>query len=101
MCQSFDDGRLTRTRLTYQDRIVLRTSRQDLQHAAYLVITADDRVELTLTRQVHEVLGELLQTLVVVVGTLALHLLPLAQFLDGLQHFLLCAACVLQDARCR
>ena len=69
-CQSFDDGGLTRTRLTNQNRVVLRTTRQDLQHATNLVVTSDDRVELTLTSQVDQILGILLQRLVVVVGRL-------------------------------
>src|SRR5690606_40950396 len=42
-CQPFDDGGLADTRFSYQDRVVLRTSGQDLDDAANLVIPADHR----------------------------------------------------------
>ena len=68
--QSLDDGRLARSRFTYQDGVVLGASAQYLQHAAYLVVAPDDGVELALPGQLHQVFGIFLQRLVVVVGTL-------------------------------
>ena len=97
--QSLDDGRLTRTRLTYKYRVVLSPSREDLQHAAYLVVTSDDGVELALARLFHQILGILSKTLIVVVGRLRLHFLPLAQLVDGRAHLLLRASGILEDAR--
>ena len=99
--QSFDDGRLTRTGFTDEYRVVLRAAAQDLQHTTNLIVTANDGVELTMTGQLHQVLGVLLQRLVVVVGTLRLHLLPLSQFLDGTAQVLLRDTGILHDAACR
>ena len=46
----------------------------------------------------HEVLGVLLQALVVVVGALGFHALTLAERLDGGKHILLVGTSVLEDA---
>ena len=42
--KAFGDGGLTDTRLPDEDRIVLGASREDLQHAADLIVAADDGV---------------------------------------------------------
>ena len=42
--QAFGDSGLTDTRFTNQDRIVLRSPTQDLEHTTYLVISTDDGV---------------------------------------------------------
>ena len=97
-CQTLHDGGLTRTRFTNQNRVVLRTARENLQHTANLIVTTYHRVELTLTGEVYEVLRKLLQRLIVIVSTLGLHLLSLSQFLDSLQHILLRTAGILHDA---
>ena len=89
MGQSFYDGCLTCTWLTNQNRVVLCAARENLQHTANLVITADDGVELTLTGQVNKVLGIFLERLIVVVGALTLHTLSLTEFKDSLTHVLL------------
>ena len=81
--QSLNDSRFTSTRLTYKNRVVLGAARENLQYATNLVITTDDRVELALTSHLNKILGELLKTLVVVVGTLRLYLLTLTKLLDG------------------
>ncbi len=60
--QTFSYSRLTHTRLTYQNRVVLGTSRQNLKHTAYLLITADYRVELAFFGQLVEVSGETVQS---------------------------------------
>ena len=44
MRQAFGDSGLTYTRFTDQDRIVLRSPTQDLEHTTYLVISTDDGV---------------------------------------------------------
>ena len=99
-CKPFDDGGLTRTGFANQNRIVLGTTTQDLEQTTNLVITANDGVELTLAGKVDEVLGILLQRLVVLVGTLRLHLLTLAQFLNGCTQFFLGNTRILEDTAC-
>ncbi len=100
LSQALHDSRLTGTRFANQYRVVLRTSRQNLKHAANLLITSDNRVELALASLLHQVLGILVKTLVVLVAALALHLLSLSQFLDSPEHFVLRASGILQDAAC-
>ena len=101
LSQTFHDGRLTRTRLTYQDRIVLGAARENLQHAAYLLVTANHRIEFALAGILYQVAGILGECLVVVVCALALHLLSLAQLSDGFPHHFLRQSSILKDARCR
>ena len=100
-CETFHDGGLTRTRLTNQNRIILRAPGKNLQQPSDLIVTTDHWVELAFAGQVHEVLCIFLQRLIVVVSRLRLHLLSLTQFLDGFLHVLLCTARVLHDARGR
>ena len=95
--QPLDDGGLTCTRLTYQNRIVLGTAREDLQHPADLLITSDDRVEFPFAGFVYEVSRIFGECLVVVVCTLALYFLSLPQFLDRFQHLLLRATSIFED----
>ncbi len=97
LSKTFNDSGLTGTWLTDQNRIVLCTSREDLKHTAYLLITSDDRVEFTLAGFVYEVTGIFRERLVVVVSTLTLYFLSLAQFLDCFHHLLLRAACIFED----
>jgi hypothetical protein len=59
--EPFGDGGLPHARLADQDRVVLRAPREHLDHAADLVVAADDRIERALARgfgQVARVLGE-------------------------------------------
>ena len=44
--EPLDDRRLADARLADQHRVVLRAAREDLDHAADLVVAADHRVEL-------------------------------------------------------
>ena len=96
--QTFHDGGLTRARFTYQDRVVLRTARQNLQHASYLVVTAYHRIELALTGIVDEILGIFRERLEVLVAAHRLHLLSLSQFSNGLLQTFLGDAGILHDA---
>ena len=57
LCQSLHDGRLTRSRLSYEHRIVLCPSRENLQHASDLVVTSYHRVQFSGARILHQVLG--------------------------------------------
>ena len=83
-----------------EDRVVLRTAGEDLQDAAYLLVTAYNRVELALAGFLNEVLGVFLKTLIVLVARLRLHLLALSQFLNCLHGFSLRHAGILQNAAC-
>ncbi len=62
--QSLDDRGLADTGLTDQHRIVLGPARQDLHHAADLLVATDHRIELPLAGEVGEVAREAIQRLV-------------------------------------
>ena len=98
--ETFNDGCLACARLANEDRVVLCAARQDLQNAANLLITANHRVELALACFLNEVLGIFGQALIVFVARRRLHLLSLAQLLNGLNGLGLCHSCILQDAAC-
>ena len=59
--ETLDNRRLSDTRLTDQNRVVLRAAAEHLLHAFELVVTADQRVELVLHRRFGEVAAELRQ----------------------------------------
>ncbi len=61
--ESFDDRGLPDPGLADQDGVVLRPARQDLDHAADLLVTADHRIELALPRLLGEVSPESLERL--------------------------------------
>src|ERR1700737_1500258 len=63
LSKPFGDGRLAYAGLTNQDRVVLGPAREDLDDAADLLLTTDDRVELALARQGGEIARVLLQRL--------------------------------------
>ena len=69
--QPFDDGRLADARLADEHRVVLRAARQHLDHAADLLVAADDRIELALARELGEVAPVALERLVGALGILA------------------------------
>ena len=69
--QAFDDGGLADAGLADQHRVVLGAARQHLDHAADLVVAADDRIELALARQLGEVAAVALERLVRRLGILA------------------------------
>ena len=48
--ESFDDGGLADARFADQHRVVFGPARQNLDHAADLLVAADDRIELALRR---------------------------------------------------
>ena len=97
--QSFDDGRLTCTRLAYQDGVVLGTAAQNLEHASDFLVTANDRVELAVSGGLDEVDGILLERLIGVFARLRGDLGALPQLADGGAQFLFGHAGVLQYAR--
>ena len=62
--EPFGDSRLARASLADQDRIVLGAPRQDLHHAADLLIATDDRIEFLFARQLGHIDRILLQRLI-------------------------------------
>ena len=97
--KSLYDSGFTCTRFADEDRVVLGSAGENLEHTAYLVVAPDNGVELSAAGLLYEVLGIFFEALIVVVGTLRLHVLSLSQFLDGSEHILLVGSCVLEDAR--
>src|SRR6185503_20938957 len=53
--QTLHDRRLPHARGPDQHRVVLRPAREDLDHAANLLVAADDRIELALPSELGEV----------------------------------------------
>ncbi len=98
--ESFGDGRLARTGFADKHGIVLRASAKYLEHAANLLVTSDDRVELARPRTFVEVHGVLRQRVVCIFGTLVGRGLALAELLDGGKHLLAVEAGILEDGRC-
>ena len=68
--ESLDDRGLAHAGLPDQHRVVLRPSREDLDHATDLVVAADDRIELAVLRERGEVAPVLLQGLIRTFGIL-------------------------------
>jgi hypothetical protein len=56
--QALDDRRLADTRLTEEDRIILLSTREDLDDPLDFILAADDRVQLALPGQVGQVSAE-------------------------------------------
>ena len=82
--KSFGDGGFADTGLTDQNRVVLGTPRQDLQHPPDLLVTSDDGVEFALAGGLVEVGGVLVEGVVCVLTVGAGHLRAFVQALDGL-----------------
>ena len=69
-----------------------------MQHAPYLFIPSDDRVELSAPRFLDEILGVLVERLISVFTVLGSHFFSFTQFVDGRCQFLFSDACVFQDS---
>ena len=80
--EPFGDRRLADAGLADQHRVVLRAAREDLHHAANLLVAADHRVELPLLGRLGEVAAELLERLVGPLRVLRRDALPAAHLLD-------------------
>ena len=68
--EPFDDRGLADAGVADQHRVVLRAAREDLDHAADLLVAADHRVELALLGELGQVAAELLERLVGALGVL-------------------------------
>ena len=76
------DRGLPHSGLADQHRVVLRPAREDLDHAADLLVAADHRVELAGLSGLGQVAAELLERLVAPLRILGGHALPAAHLLD-------------------
>ena len=90
--EALDDRGLADAGLADQDGVVLRAAGEDLDHAADLVVAADDRVELALLGGLGEVAPEPLERLVLVLGVLVGHAVRAADLLDGLARAIVATA---------
>ena len=97
--EALDDRGLADAGLADQHRVVLGAAGEDLDHAADLVVAADDRVELAVLGGLREVAAELLQRLVLVLGVLVGHAVRAADGLDRLEHGLVGRAAAVEDLR--
>ena len=97
--EAFGDGRLAHARLTDEHGVVFRAAREDLQHAANLRVTADDGVNLALTRAGGEVRAVFLQRLVFLLRVLIGDALVAADLLERLHVLGLGEAGGLERAR--
>src|SRR5580693_2107768 len=97
--ETFDDRGLTHARLTDEHWVVLRPALQDLDGAANLVVTADDRIELPRRGSRREVDRVLLERLAAALCIRVVHLLTTTHLLDGLLDGALDDAGILEDPR--
>ena len=86
LCQTLYYGGLADARLAYQNRVVLGLAREYAYNVSYLVISADNGVELVVFRQRHEVLTVLFKHVVSALGVLRRDLLVAAKLLHRLEH---------------
>ena len=80
--KSFDDRGLANARLADEDRVVLRSTRQDLDHATNLLVATDHRIDLAVAgsgREVHAVLLERLKLTLGILGRDAVRAAHVAQ----------------------
>ena len=80
--EALGDRGLPHAGLADQHRVVLRAAREDLDHAADLLVAPDDRVELAVLGRLGQVAPELLERLVAALGILRGDALAAAHLLD-------------------
>ncbi len=86
--EALDDRRLADAGRSDQHRVVLGAAREDLDHAADLLVAADDRVELALLGERGQIAPVLLERLVGALGRLARHALAAADGGERLEQLL-------------
>ena len=94
--EALGDRGLADAGLADQDGVVLGAAGEDLDHAADLVVAADDGVELAVLGGLREVAAELLERLVLVLGVLVGDAVRAADGLDRLDDVLLARAVAAQ-----
>jgi len=91
------DGGFADAGLAHENRVVLRAPRKDLQHAADLLVTPDDRVEFSRARLLVEVDGILAQRVELLLGGLRIDRRTLAEGADRLNQLLFRRAAAFED----
>ncbi len=81
--QPFDNGSFAHAGLADQDRIVLGTSRKNLNHPANFIVASDDRIELSLARRTRQITAILFERLIGAFGILRGHPLIAAHLLQA------------------
>ena len=64
LCQPFHHGGLTDTGFTDQYRVVLRFTGQDTYHVTDLTVSSDDRIQLLVSRFLHQILTVFFQSII-------------------------------------
>src|SRR5690606_5132574 len=95
--KAFYDGSLPHARFTQKDRVVLRPTRQDLQHPPDLIIASDNRVDLSLSRQFVQILRIAFERFVLGLGILVGNRCASAQVFYRSQKLLATEAHVFHD----
>ena len=86
LCQSFHHCSFTNPRLTDEHRIILRSSAQNLDGMTNLCVTADDRVQLSLSGHFHQIPAVLVQCVIVLFRVLAGDTLVASDLGQGFQE---------------
>ena len=81
--QSLSDSRFADARFSDQHRIILCPARQYLDRPADFFVSADDRIELTCTRDLSKVACKFLERVIAVFGTGSVCCASAAQFVNG------------------
>ena len=97
LCEPLDDGGLAHAGFTDEHGVVLGAARQHLDDTAYLLIPADDRVELARGRGHGEVAPVLLKRLVLLLGVRVGHTGRATHLLEGVHERLARDAAVEQQ----
>mmetsp|Transcript_11213 Transcript_11213/g.31353 ORF Transcript_11213/g.31353 Transcript_11213/m.31353 type:complete len:431 (+) Transcript_11213:1614-2906(+) len=97
--QALRHRRLPHARLADKHRVILRTTRQDLDTAAHFVVAADDWVQLAIHGRLREITAILAQRLILALRILILHVAPASNLHDhflelGRRHALLLEECL-------
>ena len=95
------NGGLTHTRLADKYRVVLRSARQNLQHATYLLIAANHRVETPSSSTIVEVYRILTQRVKLQFVALGVYGSPFAKLLNGGDKLVVVYAIASQYVACR
>src|SRR5690348_330191 len=90
--QAFDNRRLAHAGLADENGIVFRAAGEDLHHAAYFLVAADDRVELSATGELGEIAGVLFKRTIGGFGILAGDTMAAANGDQGLQNRIVAGA---------
>ena len=97
LCETFGDGGFAGAGFADEHGVVLGAARENLKHAAYLLVTADDGVELALACALVQINRVFREGVVGVFGALVGGFLAFAELVDGGLELALCEAGVFED----